>query len=239
MSAPKVIRAVEVSDEKGFLAQFVHKVIIAGFVALLFFSLPPMVSGQGHGHNHDHHDHEKPPSFKYSRDANAKAHSPPDSSKTGDQERMEMWLHALGSTLLVSLAPILILFVIPLDNSPGKKPFLKILLAFASGGLLGDAFLHLIPHALMGQGHSEEPQGNGHSHGHSHSHGHGAEVNVGIWVLAGILIFLFVEKFIRLVKGGHSHSHAASEKDMPKEKSGKGDKKSEKTAGTAHSSAAG
>lgn len=33
-------------------------------------------------------------------------------------------------------------------------------------------------------------------------------MSVGLWVLAGILAFLMVEKFVRMIKGGHSHAHA-------------------------------
>lgn len=56
---------------------------------------------------------------------------------------------AVGATLLISAAPFLILFLIPVQsNSDQHQNLLKILLSFASGGLLGDAFLHLIPHAL-------------------------------------------------------------------------------------------
>ena len=40
--------------------------------------------------------------------------------------------------------------------------------SFASGGLLGDAFLHLIPHAASAV---EGEAGHGHSHSHGHSHG--------------------------------------------------------------------
>ncbi len=36
---------------------------------------------------------------------------------------------------------------------------------------------------------------------------HGHMMSVGLWVLAGIVAFLVVEKFVRLLKGGHSHSH--------------------------------
>jgi zinc transporter 7 len=61
------------------------------------------------------------------------------------------------------------------------------LLAFGAGGLLGDAFLHLIPHAM--------PAGSGHAHSHSHSHhgdggGHAHEphdLSVGTWVLTGFI----------------------------------------------------
>lgn len=48
---------------------------------------------------------------------------------------------------------------------------MKVLLAFASGGLLGDAFLHLIPHATL----AVAEQDDAHGHGHGHSHGSGDE----------------------------------------------------------------
>ena len=57
----------------------------------------------------------------------------------------------MGATLAISIAPFIILFFISLDNSEEKRGLLKVLLSFASGGLLGDAFLHLIPHAIMAQ----------------------------------------------------------------------------------------
>ena len=33
-------------------------------------------------------------------------------------------------------------------------------------------------------------------------------MSVGMWVLGGIIAFLVVEKFVRLVKGGHGHGHS-------------------------------
>ncbi|KAJ8335273.1 hypothetical protein SKAU_G00409120 [Synaphobranchus kaupii] len=35
----------------------------------------------------------------------------------------------------------------------------------------------------------------------------GNMMSVGLWVLGGIVAFLMVEKFVRLLKGGHSHGH--------------------------------
>ncbi|CAD5230829.1 unnamed protein product [Bursaphelenchus okinawaensis] len=66
------------------------------------------------------------------------------------------------------------------DENSSKK--LKVLLALGAGGLLGDAFLHLIPHAQMAH---------------------------GGWVLGGFFSFFVVEKFVRIVRGegGHGHSH--------------------------------
>uniref|UniRef100_A0A182F626 Zinc transporter n=1 Tax=Anopheles albimanus TaxID=7167 RepID=A0A182F626_ANOAL len=158
----------------------------------------------GHGeHGHDHHHHQQAkPAAKEPRDT------------------FYIWVHSIGSTLLISAAPFFILFAIPLDNTEEMQPRLKTLLAFASGGLLGDAFLHLIPHAIQPHSH-DGGHGHGHSHGHGHGHGHGDgehehghDMRVGLWVLAGIIAFLAVEKAVRLIKkdGGHGHSHGGAQK---------------------------
>jgi zinc transporter 7 len=62
---------------------------------------------------------------------------------------------------------------------------------------------------------SEESSPHTHTHTHSHSQGgageslsHGHDMVIGFWVLFGIIAFLMVEKFVRLVKGGHNHSHS-------------------------------
>nr|XP_020670788.1 zinc transporter SLC39A7 [Pogona vitticeps] len=127
-------------------------------------------------------------------------------------------LQAIGATLLISAAPYFILFLIPVESKTSQhQALLKLLLSFASGGLLGDAFLHLIPHAL--EPHSHHGEGAGHAHappktpGHGHSHQapeHQHMMMVGLWVLGGIVAFLVVEKFVRHVKGGHGHLHGHS-----------------------------
>ena len=48
-----------------------------------------------------------------------------------------IWFNAMMATLLISAAPFFILFLIPLDKSAENQWLLKIMLAFASGGLLG------------------------------------------------------------------------------------------------------
>ncbi|KAK6194784.1 hypothetical protein SNE40_000343 [Patella caerulea] len=148
---------------------------------------------------------------------------------------MMLWIEALAATAIISVSPVFILLVIPLDNTSEHQPLLKVLLSFASGGLLGDAFLHLIPHATNPHSHGGEgEEGHGHSHSHGHSHGgegggHGHDMTVGLWVLGGIIAFLIVEKAVRYLKGGHSHSHshsapASKKSDKPVE----GDKKTQK-----------
>lgn len=154
----------------------------------------------GHGHSHDNLDGN--PSFKYSRQANIPATSDQPPPPPPTRSLAYIWFTAIGSTLLISAAPFLVLFLIPLENTPEFQPFLKVLLSFASGGLLGDAFLHLIPHALAPHSHGDH----GHSHGTDDGIG-GHDMSVGLWVLAGIVTFLVVEKFVRIIKGGHDHSH--------------------------------
>lgn len=145
----------------------------------------------------------------------------------------DIWLHSIASTLLISAAPFFILYLVPLDNTESMQPRLKILLAFASGGLLGDAFLHLIPHSVAPHTHGS------HSHAHSHSghgeeeHNHGHDMWVGLWVLSGIITFLSVEKFVRLLKIGHDHGHShggETKEPEKKELNKKKDKTSEKAA---------
>jgi len=170
----------------------------------------------GHGHSHGH-GHVQPELTPEQREkAREKLHKNWDDDEDeccgGTGSGSTFW-NAILATLLISAAPFFILFFIPLDNSAENQPLLKVTLAFASGGLLGDAFLHLIPHAMMASGDGDD-SGHGHSHSHGHSHGDGEahephDLSVGLWTLAGIIAFLCVEKLVRIYSGGHSHSHAA------------------------------
>lgn len=192
--------------------------------------------GHGHGHSHGHHhghSHgppQKEPTPEEREKYRKKLHQIWDEDEDEDQSRVgsDIWLYALGSTLAISLAPFGILFFFTIDNTEKYQGTLKILLSFASGGLLGDAFLHLIPHAIMAREESG-PDDHGHSHGHSHGHqhghshdgdhGHSHDMTVGLGVLAGILAFLVVEKVVRIYSdGGHGHSHSAPPPQPPKPK---------------------
>lgn len=229
-----------------------------------------------HGHAHDDHDdhahahsHEAP-SFKYSKEANTQKkandhhhhHSHESASNKKpvvtqtkketsfmDSERFLIARNACLSTLLISIAPFLILFFIPLNSNSGEnQSLLKVLLAFASGSLLGDAFLHLIPHALDPHDHhGDDHDHHHHEHNHSHGHDHSAQTKVGLWVLTGIMAFLLVEKLVRNLNGeGHTHSHSSSQPAVKKtkkdknsddeddKKKNKDEKKCEEKSGTCH-----
>lgn len=201
-----------------------HKIILLSIATAATVTI---VLGQSHSHSHLHGD--EPPAFKYSKNANEKLNTKQENKLEPDYD---LYVKALGSTVVISIIPFFILFFIPIDGTVEKQPLLKVLLSFASGGLLGDAFLHLIPHALI-------PHSDGGGHSHSHSHGddgdqHGPhDMTVGLGVLGGIITFLVVEKAVRLFSGGHGHSHSTDKKkhDDKSKKSVKNKKEEIKIAG--------
>ncbi|KPP63123.1 Zinc transporter SLC39A7 precursor-like [Scleropages formosus] len=194
------------------------------------------VDSHAHSHGHGHsHGHMEPESHSHSH-----GHGTDRVKRDAEGEKrnmVELWMQAVGATLLISAAPFLILFLIPVQsNTDQHQNLLKVLLSFASGGLLGDAFLHLIPHALEPHSHhGKEDHSHSHAHSqphdHGHSHGvaHGHMMSVGLWVLGGIVAFLVVEKFVRLLKEGHGHghghSHSHSHSAAPKVKDSDGEEK--------------
>jgi zinc transporter 7 len=87
-----------------------------------------------------------------------------------------------------------------------------VLMFLQAGAMLGDSFLHQLPHAFGG-GHSHSHDHEGHNHAHEHAHAHSLEdLSVGLSILFGIVLFFIVEKIVRYVednsqKGAHSMGH--------------------------------
>lgn len=126
-------------------------------------------------------------------------------------------MDVVGAVIGISVAPFALLLLVPDLNK--HRQLLKILLAFAAGGLLGDAFLHLIPHALSN--HADDNYSHDlrdHSHSLSDSNS-----RVFLCVIGGIFGFLCIDKTLRFLCGRHGHSHAApqAEKSDKKMKNGK------------------
>lgn len=138
---------------------------------------------------HDHHETESEHSH---------GHSHAESTQVKPSEG-NVWTDAIGATVLISAAPFVILFFIPLDKGrEGQESLLKVLLSFASGGLLGDAFLHLIPHSLSphshgDHGHDHEHEHHHHEHEHSHDQGHSHGHDHSRPMLVGKLKLVFLQ----------------------------------------------
>ncbi|KIM40610.1 hypothetical protein M413DRAFT_19216 [Hebeloma cylindrosporum] len=113
------------------------------------------------------------------------------------------WNSILG-TFYISSVPNFILAFIPAEIHADT---LNTMTAFATGGLLSDVFLHLVPHSFMGE-----------------STGSGVRfvmveekrnILVGLGIFVGFATFFFMEKTLRVLGSdeethGHSHSHSHS-----------------------------
>lgn len=86
---------------------------------------------------------------------------------------LDIWLYSLGSVLIVSLISFIGIFTLGIKVDR-LRLVLIYLIAFSAGALFGDAFFHLLPEI------SEE----------------GLALRSSVLVLAGILIFFSIEKFI-------------------------------------------
>lgn len=112
----------------------------------------------------------------------------------------EAWTHAILATAAISILPTIVLPFIPSRIcKPGSGP-LKIMLAFAVGGMLGDVFLHILPHLMSG------------SHSHTHSPPSSSDPFAGSHDSMLPLEDLQEEKprscpFHKSTEGDHGHDH--------------------------------
>ncbi|KAH9247026.1 hypothetical protein BASA81_015364 [Batrachochytrium salamandrivorans] len=107
-----------------------------------------------------------------------------------------VWVNALMGTAIISFfGNVGIVLYMFLDGKQNKGA-LNTMVAFAVGGLLGDVFLHLLPHASSSGHHSHD------AHHHSHDN------TGGLWVLFGIFSFFLLERIVRAYNGGGGHSHS-------------------------------
>ena len=152
---------------------------------------------------------------------------------------------ALGAVALISIAPLLVMPFIPAADTKARGAAQPLLLCFATGGMLGDVFLHILPETL-GSSHSShgghdhhdhrdhhdhhdhhdhQSHDHGHGHGHSDEHDHGghshsiADSAGSLMVLGGFIAFFLVEKIVRHFNkhshGGCSHHHGPSSAEAP------------------------
>ncbi|MFH1112269.1 MAG: ZIP family metal transporter [Patescibacteria group bacterium] len=86
-----------------------------------------------------------------------------------------IWLYALVSVFIVSLASFVGLLVFPLPHERLKK-ILGFLISFAAGALLGDAFIHILPELVELAGFT---------------------ILISVYLLGAMVVFYILEHFIR------------------------------------------
>ncbi|KAF6106278.1 solute carrier family 39 member 13 [Phyllostomus discolor] len=118
-------------------------------------------------------------------------------------ERLDTWICSLLGSLMVGLSGVFPLLVIPLEmgttlRSEAGARRLKQLLSFALGGLLGNVFLHLLPEAWAYTCSSSLGPGLAWPVSAAPAGGEGQSLQqqqqLGLWVIAGFLTFLALEK---------------------------------------------
>lgn len=87
---------------------------------------------------------------------------------------MEVWLYSLGSVLVVSLISLVGVLTLSIKIERLKK-ILIYMISFAAGALLGDAFLHLLPHVVAENGFT---------------------LAISFYILTGLGVMFIVEKVI-------------------------------------------
>ncbi len=88
---------------------------------------------------------------------------------------MNIWIYSLVSVFVVSLISLIGVFTLSLKKQTLEKATV-LMVSFAVGALLGDSFIHLLPESFRSLG---------------------IKLSTSLYVLAGILIFFVLEKFIR------------------------------------------
>ncbi|XP_058079563.1 IAA-alanine resistance protein 1 isoform X2 [Magnolia sinica] len=209
----------------------------------------PFHGSDDHDHDHDHHGHHhhhdhgeslsrskalpeelaEEEDLKVLEFESGRPHHGHDHSHGGGEDvelsKIGLWIHSMGCSLLVSMASLVCLIILPVIFYQGKpsKMVVDSLAVFGAGAMLGDAFLHQLPHAFGGEQshshdhHSDHVHDEFHNHGHGQSHSHSLkDLSVGLSILSGIVLFLMVEKVVRYVEAhsskgthgwGHVHHH--------------------------------
>ncbi|NLF39862.1 ZIP family metal transporter [bacterium] len=86
-----------------------------------------------------------------------------------------MWLYSLAAVLVVSAVSLVGVCTLALSGRRLQR-VLAVLVSFAAGALFGDAFIHLLPETFRE---------------------HSGQVQGSLLVIAGVLLFFILEKFLR------------------------------------------
>ncbi|ADV21319.1 hypothetical protein CNC06010 [Cryptococcus gattii WM276] len=118
--------------------------------------------------------------------------------------------NSILATFYISSIPNFILLAVPASLDMTS---LNTMISFATGGLLGDVFLHLVPHAFFGEGHEV---------GRSLVVEEKRNIVIGGAIFLGFACFFVLDKSMRVLSssaGGegshHSHSHSHSNTHVP------------------------
>lgn len=149
---------------------------------------------QHHTHDQGHKDHH--PHHQHNHDFLAE-------DVKSFEERISdiplaVWLAGMGSVGLISLVGLLAVGVLPLLAGPHQEAVLQLLVSLAVGTLVGDALIHLLPHALQA------------------GHGDAGVVWKGFVATMTIIAFFLLDRILEAAGHSHCHTHVHSGSDEEK-----------------------
>eukprot|EP00092_Neocalanus_flemingeri_P107182 GFUD01137564.1.p1 GENE.GFUD01137564.1~~GFUD01137564.1.p1 ORF type:complete len:493 (-),score=130.07 GFUD01137564.1:518-1996(-) len=145
-------------------------------------------------HDHSDHDHDHSPELHLGHDNHlGPSHKLLDSLHNPVQD-YKTWLAASGSILLISLCGIFGIMVIPIMQRVFYQHLIQFLIALAVGTLVGDALLHLLPHAFMATI-TKGPD----NHDHHNHEQHSQAVWLGFVATVSMIGFFLFEKCINVL----------------------------------------
>jgi len=114
------------------------------------------------------------------------------------------WVNAIVATALISAFPNFLLLLIPntwlkASSKLESINIMNVFLSFAAGGLLGDVFLHTLPHLLAE--HDENNTADQHSNAEKHDDEHFQAFIVGTCVLIGFFTFFVLDRLAGITLG--------------------------------------
>ncbi|KAL3311946.1 hypothetical protein Ciccas_009468 [Cichlidogyrus casuarinus] len=119
-------------------------------------------------------------------------------------KQMHVWLASTIASLIISSVGLMGVAVVPLIQKMFFNQVIQYLVAVAVGTLIGDVFLHQVPHAL----------GSTHSHDEAES---GANFR-GLMSLGGIYFFFLAEKLVAIISE-HRAEKTLKEEELKRRKS--------------------
>ncbi|CAD8062328.1 unnamed protein product [Paramecium sonneborni] len=112
-------------------------------------------------------------------------------------------LASFGVSMIGFVVSILIIILKNISKGETAKQVMKVLIGFAVGALLGDAFIHLIPHSFASHDHQEEEVDHEHEHDRllneeeiveEEEEDISKEFLTSLLLLLGVLSFILIEK---------------------------------------------